>query len=489
MNKIQAIIHNCLCTLFNFLVISVNLSASERPNFLFIWIDDLRAELGCYGADHIISPNIDKLASRGVVFDQAYCQEAICTVSRASLVTGQRPNRNGVQHLRDNFREKNPEATTIMDHLGANGYETIGMGKQLHHESSKEWGKWISCEIDKYHEEESKLAIKKLKQEARSKGLKGMESYSYSLWNSTEMTECDDNQLHDGYMTDVALNELDRMLETKQNFFMSVGYRKPHLPFVAPKKYWDMYDRTSITVAKNHYQPENMPSHARTNWGELKSYRDIPSDATELSAEKMLELTHGYYACISYVDAQIGRLLQGLESKGLSENTVIVLTSDHGYKLGEHKMWCKHTNFDIDLKVPLIVRVPGSSLSGQRSNGIVELIDLFPTFCDYAGISVPKTLDGSSFRGLIEDPESKGKQYAYSQYPSNANGKYAMGYSLSDGKFRYTEWVNDQKKVNSRMLYNLLEDPNENLNIASKEEHFVRMLKYSTAIKKIKSAK
>lgn len=491
MRFITKLLTYCL-SLTLLLAVSLQASAIKKPNFLFIWIDDLRAELGCYGAEHIISPHIDRLADEGVIFDQAFCQEAICTVSRASLITGQRPNTNGVQRLSDNFRKKNPDAITIMNHLSNHGYETIGMGKQLHHESENEWDAWFDVErkykVGKYYAEEAKAGILELKKEARAKGLKGLASFVYSLWDSTEIPNCDDSELHDGYMTDIALREMDRMVELDQTFFMSVGFKKPHLPFVAPKKYWDLYNRRSISVAENHFFPKDMPQHAKSNWGELKNYRDIDPDAKEISSEKMLELTHGYYACISYVDAQIGRLMKGLKKKGLANNTIVVLTSDHGFKLGEHKMWCKHTNFNIDLKVPLIVKRPGARNAGERSSGIVELIDLFPTFCDYADIASPPTVEGKSIRGLIENTQTLGKRYAFSQYPSNAQGKYAMGYSLTDGEFRYTEWVNPNKGVDSKMLYNLVLDPSENVNISSKEEYSSKMATYSKAIQSMKNA-
>jgi arylsulfatase A-like enzyme len=465
--------------------------SAPRPNILFIWIDDLRNQLGCYGSEQVISPNIDKLASEGRLFNRAYCQQAICTVSRASLITGQRPNKNGVHKLHHNFRKLNPDAVTIMQHLKQVGYTTIGMGKQLHHESDKEWDRYIDIGkelgITKYYDPKANERIEELKEEAKDKGLKGLKLWAYSLWNSYEVSNCEDEQLEDGAMTKAAIKILGELKEQGKPFFLSVGFKKPHLPFVAPKKYWDLYNRDEVKLPENYFFPENMPIHARTDWGELKSYRDIGMNSGDLSQDKIRELNHGYLACITYIDAQIGKLMKSLDQLELSRSTLVVLTSDHGFKIGEHKMHCKHTNFEIDLRVPLIIKDPSIKDKGVKTDSIVELVDLFPTFCDYARAPGAKNLDGISIRPIIKDPEIKLKEFAYSQYPSNAGGKPALGYSIVNDQYRYTEWKNPSNNVDSRMLYDLKKDPQENINIAGNPEYASIIDKLSSQIEPIKN--
>ena len=262
------------------------------------------------------------------------------------------------------------------------------------------------------------------------------------------------------------MQTLDRFSKREQPFFLAVGFLKPHLPFIAPTKYWNLYDRAAFALPSNMYPPENMPSFAGTNWGEMRSYSDIPKQG-DVTEEQALELIHGYHAALSYTDAQIGKILAELDRLGLAENTIVVVWGDHGWKLGEHDMWCKHTNFELDVRVPLIVRAPGQP-AGQTCDRLVEFVDIYPTLCELADIAPPRDLEGTSFVPLLTDPERPWKAAAFSQYPRTHDGQQLMGYSLTDGRYRLTRWV--QKKqphgLVATELYDHQTDAGENVNIA-----------------------
>jgi iduronate 2-sulfatase len=276
----------------------------------------------------------------------------------------------------------------------------------------------------------------------------------------------------------VALLKEDKM--KKSPFFLAVGFFKPHLPFVAPKKYWDLYDGNNIAMARNPFPPENVPKIALSDWGELRAYEDIPQvgPLTEGQARK---LKQGYYACVSYTDAQIGRLLDELERQGMAKNTIIILWGDHGWKLGEHGMWCKHTNFENDAQAPLICSFPGQKMKGAHTDGLVEFVDIYPSLCELAGVPLPSHLQGKSFAPLMESPQLAGKEAAFSQFP---RGRNIMGYSMRTDRYRYTEWLDNNKKVTARELYDHRIDPEENRNIEGASENAGLIKELSAALKK-----
>lgn len=442
-------------------------NADDRPNILFISVDDLRPELNCYGASHIKSPNIDALAAKGVRFNAAYCQQAVCLPSRISLFTGMRPDSTGIHDLFTHFRDTIPDAVTITQHLRKNGYQTIGMGKVYHDEQWKEWDQWIDIKktegITEYHLDEIAADLARRESEAKRKDLKGNVRRQYVKGPSLEAADAPDSKFHDGAMTDVAIDLLKSSGD--QPFFMTVGYRKPHLPFVAPKKYWDMYDRDVIDLPDNYNLPKNAPQVALSTWGELRAYNDIPKEGP-VTNEKARELIHGYYACISFVDTQIGRLLSALEQSGLDQKTVVILWSDHGWKLGEHAMWCKHTNFEIDARVPMIIRLPKQN-EGRVDEHFVELVDLYPTVCELAGIETPTACEGSSLMPILSDESSiEWRKESLSQYKrARKKGGDIIGYSMKFAQGRYTEWINQKTdKRQAVEFYDHREDPDENRN-------------------------
>ena len=420
----------------------------------------------------MVTPNIDQLAAEGVRFDRAYCQQAVCLPSRISLFTGMHPDSTGVQDLQTHFRDTIPDALTLTQHLRESGYHTIGMGKVYHDEQPKEWDEWVDMKsmpkVTEYHLDDIVAEIQSREASAKAKGIKGKAGRQYTKGPSVESADRSDTEFHDGAMTQIAIEKLKSAGD--KPFFMTVGYRKPHLPFVAPKSYWDLYDRQQINLPDNYFPPEGAPQLAMSTWGEMRAYNDIPAKGP-VSDEKAKELIHGYYACISFVDAQIGLLLDALKTEGLDQNTLVVLWSDHGWKLGEHAMWCKHTNFEIDARVPLIVRLPGGGARNRTSDDMVELVDLYPTLCEFAGVTIPKHCEGRSLLPILRDePTNDWRTHALSQFKrSRKTGGDIIGYSLKIPKGRYTEWINRESgKTKAAEFYDHQTDPDENKNVHQK---------------------
>ena len=468
------------------------------PNVLFIAVDDLRPQLGCYGQEQIISPNIDRLAAEGLLFERAYCQQAVCAPSRASILSGTRPDTTGIYDLNTPLRKAMPSVLTLPEHFKNNGYETISIGKIYHHpkDDSQGWsaepyragtfpeGTWkgrgyVTAEAIAQMEELGKADPK-------------MQGQGPAF----EAGDVPDNAYPDGTNTDYAIKELSRLKD--KPFFLAMGFYKPHLPFTAPKKYWDMYKPQDIKLADNPFIPKNAPSYATTDWGELRSYYGIPKKGP-CSDELARQLIHGYQACVSYTDAMVGRLLNELDRLKLRDKTVIILWGDHGWKLGEHAGWSKHTNFELDTHVPMILSVPGAKtaehavpsgglpdsgpartgvlspalrqtkdLPGQRTWALTEYVDIYPTLCEACGLAVPGHLEGRSMMPLVENPARPWKKAAFSQYP---RGK-VMGYTMRTERFRYTEWQDRKtKEALARELYDHEKDPDENVNAVDQPEY------------------
>jgi arylsulfatase A-like enzyme len=300
------------------------------------------------------------------------------------------------------------------------------------------------------------------KQSARKKGLKGKDLSRASRGPPTESADVEDEEYSDGALATLAVQTIQQFANKDQPFFLAVGFQNPHLPFNSPKKYWELYDPQAIGLAANPFVPKNAYSKALTTFGELRNYEGIPAKGP-LDDETSKKMRHGYYAAVSFIDACIGRVLKGLEESGLSENTIVVVWGDHGWKLGEHGCWCKHTNVQLDTRSPLIVVAPQQESVGDAIASPVEFVDIYPTLCDLAGFEKPRQLEGDSFAGLLQTPSRPWKRAAFSQYPRGN----VMGYSMTTDRFRYTVWV-DQKKDNKVVfteLYDHREDPQENENV------------------------
>lgn len=346
------------------LLLPIDHSKAKQPNVLFIAVDDLRSSLGCYGDPLAQSPNIDRLASQSRVFLRAYCMQAVCGPSRTSLLTGRLPDNTHVWHNRNMFRDTHPDLVTLPQHFKNNGYHAASLGKIFSGDQRElDPVSWSEPEILK------QAGWKNSIQAGKGQFGKG------AAWEDAEVS---DEGYSDGKLAELAMDKLSSFQASQKPFFLAVGFFKPHLPFNAPKRYWDLYDPKIFDVADDGKQVQNVSEHAPHSHRELGGYRDIPEDE-HIDEATTRKLRHGYYACVSYVDAQIGKLLNQLDRLGLTDNTIVVLWGDHGYSLGEKNSWCKGTNFERDTRVPLIIRMPSMKQPGTPSTSLVELVDLYPT--------------------------------------------------------------------------------------------------------------
>jgi len=443
--------------------------AAGKRNVLFIAVDDLRPQLGCYGQKHILSPHIDRLAREGLRFDRAYCQQAVCSPSRISLLSGLRPDSTGIYGNNTKIEDKLPEHVTLPQLFKRNGYETVSIGKVYHHsdDDSKGWsrepyraeGDWTGRG---YVTQEAILKMRAHEREHPDDKGRGP---------AFEAGDVADNRYPDGMATDFAIEQLRRLKD--RPFFLAIGLYKPHLPFTAPKRYWDLYDPSTLALAENPFAPEGVTEFSLTNFAELRKYQGIPQGDDPVPDTLARQLIHGYYACVSYIDAQIGRLLDELDRLNLRNNTVVVLWGDHGWKLGEHGGWCKHTNFEIDTRVPLLISVPEMRAAGRSSEALVEYVDVYPTLAELCGLPAPANLEGFSFAPLLDDPDRPWKLAAFSQYPRRSSDptESVMGYAIRTQNFRYIEWQGTETgRIRARELYDHRKDAAENVNVADRPE-------------------
>ncbi len=485
-----------------------------KPNILFIAIDDLKPVLGCYGNTLIKTPNIDRLAKMGTVFMSNYCQQAVCGPTRASLMTGKRPDFTKVWDLKTKMRDINPGILSLPQYLITQGYSTQGIGKVYDPRDvdkkldEPSWSVPFYKSADDYFDEktgepalgqyqspETKAAAEKLMEEARARGLERKDARLFvedKIKPTTESVDVADNAYEDGANVFKSLDILTQLSKSTKPFFFAVGIHKPHLPFVAPKKYWDQYKREDMPVASFQEKSKNGVDMAYTDAGEIRKYSDIPpllsftdqkNIGLTLPIDKQKELIHGYYAAVSYSDALVGMLLQKLDALGLTKNTIIVLWGDHGWHLGDHNLWCKHTNFEQATHAPLIIAAPG--MKANKTNATTEFVDLFPTLCDLAGVQIPDSLDGKTLVPLMKNPSATVKDFAVSQYPRGGNKEEAkkrgfsshksMGYSIRTSRYRYTVWMGDDFRSSQPFknelivgteLYDYQKDPEETINVA-----------------------
>jgi len=450
----------------------------RRPNVLFIAVDDLRPELGCYGVNEIKTPNIDGLAAEGVTFMRAYCQQAVCNPSRASLMTGLRPDSVKVWDLRVHFRDTVPDVVTLPQHFRRHGYYAVAYGKIYHNplpdrrswDEPNHWPKrarvYSAASLKRLTEFRKKMRADG-KSEAAIRRMRGP---------ATEDEDVPDSRRPDGEIADQAIEALARLAKREKPFFLAVGFIRPHLPFTAPKKYWDLYRRDEIPLAENAFLPKGAPPPAMNTMYELRDYMDFadspPPHKAPLTDQQQRRLKHGYYASVSFVDALIGRLLAKLDELKLRDDTIIVLWGDHGWKLGEHRSWCKQTNYEIDTRVPLIVRSPRMKAGGRKCPALVEFVDLYPTLCELASLPLPERLEGKSLAPLLDDPDRPFKSAAFSQFRRVHDGIEYMGHAVRTDKHRFVEWRKWRNgEVLARELYDHQNDPMENANVAKEPEN------------------
>ena len=451
--------------------------AKSKPHVLFIAVDDLKPLLGCYGDPFALTPQIDRLASRGTVFLNAHTQQAVCGPSRASLLTGLRPDTTQVWDLKTKIRDILPDVVTLPQHFKNHGYETVGMGKIFDPRSvdgrkKDDAPSWSVPYLNPEENPNVELGFcnPSFVEEVRAKkksGVNGWDKLKDAVGGMPAVEidqDVPDNTYDDGIYADLAVQKIGELSKGNKPFFLAVGFKKPHLPFVAPKKYADLYQSSKLPLAEFQKMPAGAPSIGYQPSFELRngSYRGYTKSPELLPEGKQRELVHGYYACVSYTDAQVGRLMEALEKNGILDQTIIVLWGDHGWHLGDHGMWCKHTNFEQATRVPLIVVRPGAP-GGGRCASPVEFLDIFPTLCEIAGLPKSQSLQGVSLAPLLQDPKGRVKEFAVSQYPRRGGEKETMGYTFRDDRYRYTRWVpkNEKTKTEFEELYDYEKDPLE----------------------------
>lgn len=516
----------CLC-------FQMTVMAQQKPNILFIAIDDLRPELGCYGSDVAISPNLDKLASEGLLFNKSYCQQAICGPSRASVLTGIRPESSGVFHNYIKFREANPDVVTLPQIFRKNGYETVYTGKIFHHGDLDEVKSWsrkpaIDSMTIKGIKEPGGFALKENIEATKNQKKEMIAKYGdvakFGLASGPayEGADVPDNGYLDGYNTELAIATMKEMVaKGDKPFFLGLGFNKPHLNWTSPKKYWDLYDEDRIPLAADPYAPENAAQMGLHPSFELRVRDGIPK-LGPIDDQLARRLKHAYLSCVSYVDAQIGKMIEALDEAGVRENTIIIVWSDHGWHLGDMGIWGKATNYEIATRVPMMIWTPDmpKGSRGKTTNDLVELVDIYPTLCDLAGIKSPKVLEGKSFKPLLKNPNKKWKSAVFSQFPTPALREWGayplraamretffgplvkeveeriqvqqkekwdrnlfendlMGYAMRTERYRFILWKNRLKPDDKPLfveLYDHQTDPLETVNIADKNPKIVHKL-------------
>ena len=453
------------------LLCAVPLFAADAPrkNVLFVAVDDLKPAIACAGDPHAKTPNLDALAKRGTTFTRAYCQQAVCSPSRSSLLTGRRPDSTQVYDLVTHFRKALPDVVTLPQHFKANGYYAHGVGKIYHggYNDEPSWSvPWEAAKGRAYGPDGQK-AQAKAKADAKAKG----EDETKVRGPAFEAPEVDDTTLNDGWTANRAIEILKDRKGKAEPFFLAVGFVKPHLPFVAPKKYWDLYDPAKLPVAEASAPPKDAPKYAPTPGGELRAYSNIPKTGP-VSADTARQLVHGYYAAVSYTDAQLGRVLDALKENGFADNTVVILWGDHGWHLGDHGMWCKHTNYEQATRAALLVSNPGQKTTGKACERLVEFVDIYPTLAEVCGLPKPDGVEGYSFAPLLDDPAKGWKAAAFSQFPRTPGKPTGplMGYAVRTERYRYVEWrKKGTTEVVARELYDHKTDPAEDANVAGVE--------------------
>lgn len=439
----------------------------QKQNILFIAIDDLRPKINSYGETKMITPNIDQLAREGVQFNNAFTNIAVCGASRSSIMTGVRPSQKRFNDFSTRASVDAPTAIPLNQIFKENGYETIGYGKIYHHEDDFS-EHWSEVEKGRPHVFQDPKSIEIINNAERGEYGKKTPVLEYP--------EVDDYAYNDGKITKKAIAKMKSLTEQNKPFFMAVGYVSPHLPFIQPKKYWDMYDHDAIELVDNPYQPKNSPNiaiEAQHNSAELrKNYLGIPAQG-QLSDELSRDLIHGYYASVTYMDALVGELIQSLDEMGIRENTTIILWSDHGYFLGEHGFWCKHSTFQEAIKIPFIISSPKFA-KNKTTESFTELVDVYPTLCEISGIKAPDYIQGKSLIPVLENPSIMLKDEIYT--------RYKQGEAVVDQNYSYTEFFEGDKYLGN-MLYDLDEDGKQNMDISKESENKMVVEKYSQKLK------
>jgi len=449
----------------------------RRPNVLLICVDDLKPALGCYGDAFAKTPHIDRLAGRGVRFARAYCNQAVCSPSRNALLVGLRPQSLGIYDLATNFRVAAPDAVTLPQHFRAAGYRTEALGKVFHvgHGNREDEASWdmphFKAKTVQYGLPENQGPSREAARFANEKPDK------LPKGAPTEMADVPDDTYADGQLAAEVVRRLDTFAKadraTRQPFFMAVGFVKPHLPFVAPKRYWDQHDPARLPQPAVTAPPAGAPAYAPQFGGELRQYSRVP-DEGPIPADLTRHLIHGYYAATSYMDACLGRVLLTLDATGLADETIVVLWGDHGWHLGDHGMWCKHTNYEEAARIPLIVAVPGGR-RGVATAALVESVDIYPTLAALAGLPAPSGIDGRSFAPSLANPGLPARDHVIHVYPRQKR----LGRAIRTDTLRLVQWrvPGDAPETADLELYDYAADPLETKNLAAERPGDVARLR------------
>lgn len=446
-------------------------SSQARPNVLFIAVDDLRPELNCYGKSYIHSPNLDRLAQEGFLFERAYCNVPVCGASRASLLTGIRPRADRFIDYNAYAQEDAPGIPSLPQHFRKNGYYTMSLGKIFHHRNdiAASWSEpaWAASMEDttatswrNYVLEDNRI----------------IDSQDDTRGPAYENAPVPDSAYFDGKTARKAVQQLRQFAKGDQPFFLALGFLKPHLPFNAPKKYWDLYQEEDIQWPVIDSMPEHAPLIAKHNSGELRAYYNIPpkGPVPDTLARKMI---HGYYASVSYTDALIGQVLAELKRLELDQNTIVIVWGDHGWSLRDHGLWCKHSPFNVALQTPLLLKVPGMT-AGQKIPALTEFVDIYPSLTELAGLGLPDHLQGESFVPILKDPSLPGKEAIFC--------RWKKADAIKTDRYLYTEWFSENDSSLAYMLYDHVEDPHETVNIADLPQHQALVQSFHTQLMEIR---
>jgi iduronate 2-sulfatase len=479
-------------------------SALNRPNVLLLCVDDLKPTLGCYGDKLAQTPHLDRLAARGMRFDLAFCNQAVCAPSRNNLMLGTRSTTLGIYNLGTNFRQAVPDGVTLTQYFMRHGWRAEGIGKILHtghgnHDDAASWS--VPFQLDKvveYVRPENSANGQLTREEAFFSNQRLGENRSLPRGAAWEIADAPDNAYADGRIADEGIRRLRAAKDhtgqqppvaasrqsadqtAAEPLFLALGFVKPHLPFTAPKKYWDLYDRQSFKLATRQTPPDGAPAYAGKTLLELNQYEPIP-ERGPLDADLQRTLIHGYYACVSYVDVQLGRVLDELDRLNLATNTLIVLWGDHGWHFGDHGMWTKHTNYEQANRIPLIIIAPGVAKPGTSTRQLAETVDIFPTLAELAGLpkpNVPQPLDGVSLVPVLRDPSIRVRDHAYHTFPRQRAGRNVIGRAIRSERYRLVEWKQPGAPADAAdlELYDYQTDPEETKNLADSQPEVVTQM-------------
>jgi len=449
-------------------------TSTGHPNILLLLVDDLKPALGCYGDPYAKTPHLDQLAARGLKFDLAYCNQAVCAPSRFTLMLGAHSTATGLYGLGHKLRRSMPEAVTMPQFFAQHGYHTESMGKIFHIGHGNE-GDPESFSVPHFHDKvieyldpASTEGGKLTREEAYFTNQKLDQIRSLPRGAAFEATNSRDEDYADGRVAAEAIKRLRVAKTRKGPFFMAVGFVRPHLPFSAPQRYWDLHDPSKFPLSPFPDHPKGSPGIAHKRAGEIAMYSPVPPKNEDYTEKLKRQLVHGYYASVSYMDAQIGKVMTELDRLGLDSNTIVVLWGDHGFHLGDLGIWTKHTNYEQANRIPLVIVAPGVTAKGGSTRQLAESVDLFPTLAELSGLpqpEVPQPMSGKSLLPVLKDPEIRVRDHAFHCYPRRGG---VIGRAIRTERYRMVEWKKPGAPAKTAQfeLYDYGESSVEQLNLA-----------------------